>query len=223
MNSALKTKGQWEGAYHRCQQLRLPVHNDKPKNWDTLAALDHILKYTDKNAFILDAGAEQYSTILPSLYLFRYRNLFGINLVFKEAVKHGPIVYEQGDLTATRFNHETFDAITCLSVIEHGVDLEKYFEEMSRILKPGGTLITSTDYFQDKIDTGDKEAYGTRIMIFNQEDIEEAVQCAEKYGLYSNHPINYTSQNKAVRWERFDLGFTFIVFALSKKLRKKFI
>ncbi len=49
-----------------------------------------------------------------------------------------------------------FDYITSLSVIEHGVNIENYFKEMNRVLKKGGMLLTSTDYWYDKINNSAK-------------------------------------------------------------------
>jgi SAM-dependent methyltransferase len=48
-------------------------------------------------------------------------------------------------LEETNYECNTFDFVTSLSVIEHGVDIHKYFMEMNRILKKGGLLLTSTD------------------------------------------------------------------------------
>jgi SAM-dependent methyltransferase len=144
-NAILKTTEERDKATEQVRQLGLPIVNDLNKNWDTLAALDCILASTSTNAKILDAGAESYSRILPWLFLYGYRNLEGINIVFKNRKKLGPIVYRYGDVTGTYYNDETFDAITCLSVVEHGVDLNAYFKEASRILKPDGVLVTSTD------------------------------------------------------------------------------
>ena len=61
-----------------------------------------------------------------------------------------------------------------LSVVEHGVDLEAYFREMSRVLRPGGLLLSSTDYWETKIETVGKEAYGGPVHIFCREEIESA-------------------------------------------------
>jgi 2-polyprenyl-3-methyl-5-hydroxy-6-metoxy-1,4-benzoquinol methylase len=83
-----------------------------------------------------------------------------------------------GDITHTEYDAATFDAITCLSVIEHGVDLDAYFREMSRILKPGGILITSTDYWQAPIDTKGQEMYGVPIHVFTQQEIRHAIELA---------------------------------------------
>ena len=60
------------------QRLGLPLvggtaANKEPKNWDSLAALELILKNTDPRASIFDAGGERYSMILPWLALYGYR------------------------------------------------------------------------------------------------------------------------------------------------------
>ena len=98
--------------------------------------------------------------LLPWLFLYGYRHLRGGNLVFAKPICRGPIVYEHMNITRTRFPDATFDAITSLSVIEHGVDLRAYFGEMARLLKPGGLLITSTDYFEPAIDTAGSRPTG---------------------------------------------------------------
>ena len=134
-NAVLKTQDEWKSTIDQVKNLGLPPHRDPPKNWDSLAALDCILRRTDKTAYILDAGAELYSTILPWLGLYGYSNLIGINLVFDRTVRRDSVTYEYGDITQTKFEENTFDAITCLSVIEHGVDLRSYFKEIAANFK----------------------------------------------------------------------------------------
>jgi len=90
---------------------------------------------------VLDAGAEMYSCILKWLRLYGFRRLEGINIVFKGETRRGPITYKYGDITHTEYDPATFDAITCLSVIEHGVDLDAYFREMGSPLFSVGNLI----------------------------------------------------------------------------------
>ena len=68
-----------------------------------------------------------------------------------------------------------FDFITSLSVIEHGVNIQNYFKEMNRILKKDGILLTSTDYWPDKIVNGVKTKYNPKHNpdnIFSMEEIE---------------------------------------------------
>lgn len=216
MNSALKTRQQVDEAVAETQRLRLPPCPDPAKNWDTLAALRQVLEVTKPDARILDAGAEMYSRLLPWLYLYGYRNLVGNNLVFTDTVHRGPIVYQPGDLTRTGFPDASFDAITCLSVIEHGVDAHKYFAEMSRLLKPGGCLVTSTDYFETPTDTRGQEAYGVPIRVLTRADIEQTLAVAATYGFVGKGPIDFTSVDRLVRWDAYGLDYTFIAFALFK-------
>ena len=219
VNTVLKTQAEVDASVAEAERLRLPPFSDPPKTWDTLGALHEVVTRTNKDAVILDAGAEIYSRILPWLYLYGYRNLYGNNLVFDKSrtVKHGTIAYEYGDITATRFSEGHFDAITCLSVVEHGVDLEKYFREMARILKRGGVLVTSTDYFEQPTDTKGMQAYGTPIRVFTRSDMEAAFATAERYGLKLTGPVDLRSDQRVVTWKQFGLSYSFIIFSMIRQ------
>src|SRR5712664_2480646 len=119
MNTTLRSAKQVEQACAEVRACGLPPHPDRPKNWDALSTLDLILRRTDRHAAVLEVGAALYSVTLPWLYLFGYRNLRGIDLVFDKPLRRGPIRYEHGDLTTTRFGRASFDVIVSLSVIEH--------------------------------------------------------------------------------------------------------
>ena len=103
VNTVLKTHAEVQQSVAEAERLKLPAFSDPPKTWDTLGALHEVVTRTSKDARVLDAGAEMYSRILPWLYLYGYRNLYGNNLVFDKTrtVKHGTISYEYGDITAT--------------------------------------------------------------------------------------------------------------------------
>lgn len=216
-NKVLRKREEWVNAVKQVESLNLPLCSDLPKNWDSLSAVDCILKRGDRTAYILDAGAELYSMVLPWLYLYGYRNLIGVNLSFKSRMRRGPIRYEYGDITQNSFKENTFDAITCLSVIEHGVDLSSYFKEMSRILKPNGILITSTDYYETPIDTKGQEAYGAPIHIFSKQEILSALDVAKKFDLELTGPLDLSCEERTICWNRFKLSFTFLIFTLQKK------
>lgn len=217
-NTTLKTRPDVEQALALVRKLGLVDHGDLPKNWDALAALAVVLDHTDPSAAVLDAGAEYYSPLLPSLFLYGYRNLVGINLAFHKVVRRGPIRYEPGDLTKTRFDPGSFDAITCLSVIEHGVDLDGYFREMARILKPGGILVTSTDYWPEPLATGSAIVYGCPVKIFTEAEIRSALELAERHGFELTGPVDLMAQDRAVRWEGVGLDFTYVTFCLRKRM-----
>lgn len=190
-NAVLKSNEEVKEGLQQVQRLRLPPVTDPPKNWDSLAGLDLVLRTTDRKARIFDAGGEMYSMILPWLFLYGYRNLIAGNLVFSKKIRKGPITYEYSDIINTRFPNRYFDAVTCLSVIEHGVDLNAYFREMARIIRKGGILITSADYYETPIDTRGQQAYGVPIHIFTKEEILQAVELATKrYGFSLVSPSN---------------------------------
>jgi hypothetical protein len=65
VNTVLKSQEEVDRVVEQVQSLELPLMSDLPKNWDSLAALDFILRNTSKRAKIFDAGAELYSVILP--------------------------------------------------------------------------------------------------------------------------------------------------------------
>jgi glycosyltransferase involved in cell wall biosynthesis len=216
-NKVLEKREEWIQASDQVKKLKLPLFSDKQKNWDSLAALSAILKRTDINSHVLDAGSELYSMILPWLFLYGYKKLTGINLVFNYPIKRGTIRYRYGDITKTNFTDNSFDAISCLSVVEHGVNLHAYFKEMSRILKPDGILVTSTDYFDVPIDTENLNAYGKPVHIFSKDEIIAAIEIAKQYNLELTGPVDLNCDEKTVRWTRYNLDYTFLVLTMQKK------
>ena len=114
-------------------------------------------------------------------------------------------------------NDGSFDAITCMSVIEHGVPLDDYFREMWRLLKPGGLLITSTDYYPTPIDTRGQAAHGMPIKIFSRPGDRGGARVGE-VDRDSSRPdrLDLDCEEKPIRWEQFGLDYTFVLFTLRK-------
>jgi SAM-dependent methyltransferase len=214
-NTALHSERDWKKALEQVQSLQLPPHPDPYKNWDHLAALDSILKHSDTSAHVLDAGADLNSVILPWLALYGYKHLIGINPIFDAPIIYGPIRYFKGDITHTDFKPHSLDMITCMSVIEHGVDSSSYFHEAARILKPGGLLITSVDYYPEPVSTQGKSAYSVPIHIFCRAEILDMLQIAEQNGFVQTGPIDLESEEKPISW--MGLQFTFLIFTLQKR------
>ena len=216
-SGALQTEAEWQHALALGREQHLRLHRGPEKNWDHLAAVFAILRSAPPPARVLDAGAEFYSNVLPALFLAGYRELYGLNLGFTDPARRGPIRYEPGDLTATRFPDAFFDAVTCLSVIEHGVPLAAYFKEMHRILKPGGLLITSTDYYPTPIDTAGKSAHGAPVKIFTRPEIESCLDLARRSGFELTAPVHLDCTSRPVHWREVDLRYTFLLFTLRKQ------
>lgn len=219
MNTTLKNREAVNLAIKVIKTSKLNLHPNVPeKNWDSLIALNIITQNINKSAVILDAGGEKTSLIIFWLYQLGYFNLKCVNLTFKNRIKRGDIEFIPGDLIKTPFPNNYFDIVTCISVIEHGVDEVKYFEEMNRILKKGGLLITSTDYWESKIETGGKLAYNNPISIYDKDSVKKLLNNAFKsnFRLYGPE-IDLSCQDKVVNWKMFNLEFTFLIFCLQKR------
>jgi SAM-dependent methyltransferase len=213
----LKSVAQWQADVADSRRLGLSLHPDLPKNWDGRIAAAALLATTAEDDPILDAGAETYSRILSTLYAYGRRNLVGINLTFTRPAQRGPIRFEPGDITRTRFADASFAGVACQSVIEHGVDLPAYFKEMARILRPGGLLVSSTDYFPEPVDTRGQWAYGVPIKIFTREEILKMIAVAADVGFEPTHELDLECSERPVLWKQYDLRYTFTCFTLRRR------
>ena len=217
-NTTLKSLPELKAHLDLAKRLGLPIHPDPRKNWDNLKATLLFASQFEPTSRILDAGAdkEPTSVFLPTMRQLLGCELFGMNLNYEQELETiDQISYVRGDISKAPFPDAYFDGITSLSVIEHGVDIDAYFSEMSRLLRPGGLLLTSTDYWPDKIQNKEKiEAYGQPVFIFSQLEIEQAVSKAAQHGLHPTGGIDFKAQNKTIGWLGFE--YTFIIFKLQK-------
>jgi SAM-dependent methyltransferase len=237
-NSVLRTYSEVADAKKGLRALNLFLHHDSIKSWDTYKMIDIISK-ADRNSFVLDVGCND-SPILPMLKRLGFNNLYGCDLLLKPRYKYkfmntiyslykkeykpiidmhhaNPLNLSIQNLEETNYQNNMFNFITSLSVIEHGVDVNKYFREMSRILKKGGCLLTSTDYWPEKtINTKCVLSQGTPDKIFDRIEIEDLIAIGEKSGLKLIEPLDYTHTNKVVHWKQTGLDYTFIFFAMKK-------
>ena len=199
-----------------------------------------IISGAKRESFVLDVGCYE-SPILPMLKRLGFFNLYGCDLVLKpdsnsKLTNMSSFVYHKDyepiaemyndksyqlsirNLEDTNYSDQMFDYVTSLSVIEHGINIEKYFREMSRIIKNNGYLLTSTDYWPDKlVNNKNVLSKGTPDNIFSRDEIENLVTIAEKNGLKLIEPIDFEYKDKVVRWNSIGLDFTFIFFAMRKE------
>lgn len=163
-----------EAARAAAQHLGLVAVPEGTKCWDNLLALRIIAAEARKrDEPIVDLGCRS-GIVLTWLSQLGYRDLHGCDLrtpfpplrtalktgLWRTAVA-GAAMYARhrrrmviAPVEETGLPGQFFSVVTAMSVIEHGVELPRFFAEAARLLRPGGTLIVSTDYWPTTIDVG---------------------------------------------------------------------
>lgn len=221
--NVLKSKAEIRAASYLVGKMGLPFHNDYQKNWDTLKALSHLVRNTDNSSNILDAGGGIHSPVLNALAMFGYNNLYACDVV---DVNYTPesfsktINFSIQNIENTDYPDKFFNAVTSLSVIEHGVNHERFFAEMYRILIQNGLLIITTDYWPEHIDCSGIFPYGpdnSEMKVYNASEIENIIQVSNKCGFDLCAPLMFDVGEKAIRWDEVDREYTFIFFVMKKR------
>jgi SAM-dependent methyltransferase len=101
---------------------------------------------------VLDAGCG--ASIFPIYLAARGYQVTALDLdppTGLERLHRVDVDYVQGQLTALPFEDNTFDAVFCISVIEHlGTDgMPAALSELRRVIRPRGKLLLTTDYYED--------------------------------------------------------------------------
>lgn len=222
--AALKSKDEIESACDIVEWLGLPSHHDRQKNWDTLKCLYYILQEIDPKESILDAGASGKSAILRWLSRLKFGQLHACDIRAKneQPYKEYNIAFTVQDLTKTNYPADHFGAVTCISVIEHNVPLQGLLTEMHRVIRPGGLLLISTDYWSEPIDCSGVYPYGEsmgEMKVFQPSEISQFAQMAEATGFRLFSPLDLETREKAIRWDRVDREYTFLFLAFRKSRR----
>jgi SAM-dependent methyltransferase len=161
------------------------------KDWDMAHVLPRL-----SHGNLLDMGCQGSPLLGNAETIGIVGEKIGIDLV-PLPQRHG-ITLVQGDMTKTNFPSEHFDYITCLSVVEHGVNIKDFSKECSRLLRPGGKLFLTFDYWNPKIHTN-MTLFGAPWNIFCKEDAEFVIHETESNGMAMVVPMNWTQGNPVIR------------------------
>lgn len=210
--TVLKNTDQVAVARNILGDAKLPMHHDTPKNWDNVVALVNCLEVCRKTEPVLDVGATLESAFLPGLLRCGYTTLVSLNLSQAQDTLIDGVLYRNGDITKTDYPTGYFGYVACLSVIEHGIDQEKFFSEVSRITRKGGRLCISTDYWSSAIDTSGIRMFDADMVVFTPTDITNMISIAEKYGFKLTKNFDPTSETAVIHNLNVDYTFAVLVF-----------
>ncbi len=214
-------------ATQRLQTRGCGYHADPFKNWD-LSLIAELVASLDRSAPILDVGCgESRCSVLNFLSNMGFTNLTGVDLninlpdrieqflAMRNRGAYRPLYrLRRADATRTGFAGNAFECVVCVSTIEHGVDLKAFFSEMARILRPGGKLFVTTDYWPEPIDVGGRTAWGLPWHIFSHNDIQTLVSLARSSGLLTSGTDVPAPQERTVAWG--GAQYTFLALTFQK-------
>lgn len=210
----------------RLQAASLPLHITPQKNWDHSLVID-LAANVDRQDAVLDLGCGPGLT-LQLLSSAGFKDLNGIDLGISARTRLMRLVrrfgrpaemtykFRSGDITKTNWAGSSFGLLTCISVIEHGVSITAFLRECARLLRPGGLLLITTDYWAEKIETErGLLAYGLPWQVFDERGIKSVIAEAAEHGLklLIDQPIP-ACRSKITCWNGKE--YTFIALAFRR-------
>ncbi len=188
-------------------------HSLACKNWD----LAHLIPAIGDGNF-LDMGSSD-SYILKNLALKRIRGeLYGIDLRAPD-VPISAVRYLIGDLMHTPLPDGYFSNITCLSVLEHQVDYDKFAAEAARLLAPGGMLFVTFDYREPRVSLRLK-LYGLDWLPLDAAMVRDFNDSCLRHGLAPVEAFDFTTGDPVIQWGYYsphpEVSYTFGMAAFRK-------
>ena len=207
----LKTHAEIDFSNQLMSKHQLLLNPCDCKNWD----LAHVLMQLS-HGNILDMGCQGSYVLANAVHLGLEGEKIGIDLVALPPMQGATLI--QGDITHTTLPSSHFDTITCMSVIEHGVNLKDFRDECARLLKVGGTLYVSFDYWPNAI-VHNTRLFNAAWTIFSQRDVLQLLNLFQEVGMEPVGEIDWTTQDGVIRPGYYSPGpmrYTFGLLQLRK-------
>jgi SAM-dependent methyltransferase len=209
----------WWDAMYTVRYRRMAPPWEMIKSWDVANVLEIAeRRLPHRDAPALDLGCYN-SAVLWVLHRRGFGPLFGcdLNPLCKWMPYWNRISYQTFDLTRTSYADHSYALITCLSVIEHGVPVDALVSEVTRLLKPGGIFVFTTDYDatgQTHVVAPELRPFGLDWKIYSQPELWEVIGKFQRAGLSLLEPENVADHHEAcpITWE--GQSYTFVMVAL---------
>lgn len=194
INCVLQSRDEIIQATAELQNYGLINHGISAKDWD-IARISPRLVDGD----MLDMGSSGGSCILENAHKIGIAGRkVGIDLEYTEdRVSAEGIEFKKSDLMNTTFNDKSFQTIFCLSVLEHSVVYKELARETSRLLKDGGELWITCDYWDPSPDTSLTKLYALDWTILDRAAILRLIDEMAQVGLKISGDFDF-AKNEAV-------------------------
>jgi len=228
MVKVLRDWGEIGEANLAMSRARLPRHASCEKTWD-LYRLYEIVRTAPRQSRVIDLGCAGLFT-LKMLRAMGFSRIVGIDLsiswhdrfsqvwsMWKQRTLTPPFWLRRADVTRTGCRAGEFDIAVSISTIEHGVDLAMFVREVARILRAGGILFVTTDYWSEGVETNnDLRPYGLPWRVFDRKQIGDIITLADQHGLQLLAPEAWSPEcgDRCVAWGGCE--YTFICLAFRK-------
>lgn len=186
LNRVLQSRAEVDAATQWLKQNNLQSHGLQCKDMDLYLVANNI-----GHGDIADLGADGSWVLTNAVLAGLQGQKCGIDLHIPDREYVG-MEMTQGDLMATPYADGQFDYVTCMSVVEHSVDYEKLAKECARILKKGGTLIMSCDFWEPKPSTEAMRLYNLDWSILDVNDANRLIEEMRKVGLIITSTPDFT-------------------------------
>lgn len=188
----LKSKAEIDECTNYLIKNGYSAHSISCKNWD----IAHIISdLSDGNS--LDMGSTD-SFILKNAVIKQLKGeKYGIDYRKPNVAAEG-VKYMEGNLLNVPMPNQYFSNITCLSVIEHDVDFEKFAKEASRLLAPGGKLYITYDYWVPRIIT-EKTLCGLKWQPLDDQDVNTLINYCHEHNLQITEDIDWSVGEPVIR------------------------
>ena len=192
------------------------AYGDLRKSWDVLSTARFLEQHVGREQPVVDFGA-WHSEITGVLARLGYSDLHAIDLNprLTSAPFADRIRYRVGDYLASGFPDGSFAAITSISAIEHGHSVDRLLAEVTRLLRPGGYFVASTDYWPTKVDTTGVQFFGMDWTIFSAGEMAALIEAAGRRGLVPAGSLEYDAPQPSIRFAGRE--YTFAWLALQKR------
>lgn len=148
-NGSLRSLDQLDNAVRRAKAAGLPVAEERERNWDSLEALELIADSVDRTGRVGDIGLREYGPLLDWLRLLGYERVQPDAGIRSRANRLLTMADGDGvDIAAERLGKpESYDALLCRSLPGDRVPLERRIAQARTLLRPGGIMVLSTEFW----------------------------------------------------------------------------